>query len=92
MGIAKTIFMQVDEILTPIAIQAGALKTCSYHEHCLIDCDDHEAQRMAYAMATNAWKDGILLGPREDVMEELHDLIATTPFECSHCADMMVKD
>lgn len=92
MGRAKEFMLAADEVLAPIAIRTGALEECQIHPHCLINQWDREAESQAYAMATNAWKDGEIGGSRGDVVEALNNLISMTPDHCSHCADIMAKD
>lgn len=70
-----------------IAIEAGALKACPIHSDVTINQCNPDAERRAYAMATNKWKAGELFGDREDIMEGVKDAIDQSADECPVCSD-----
>lgn len=69
-----------------IAIEAKAIETCPVHPDVTIDQGDPEANRRAYAIATNRWKKGDLLGTREEIMAGIKDAIESSADECPACA------
>jgi len=92
MGREKEFALAVDEVLTPIAVESGALEPCHIHSHILIDQFDDVAMSRAYARATIAWKNDEIGGSREDVVEAMANLISSSPDHCTHCAHDMAKD
>jgi hypothetical protein len=48
----------IQEALIEIAREAGATVPCEVCGNCHLRSYDPEADRMAYAMTTNAWKNG----------------------------------
>ena len=49
-----------------VALQAKALKECSFpgHSDWVLDQGDEEANRLAYAIGANRWENGEIDGPR----------------------------
>lgn len=41
-----------------IAVQAGAIEECEHHPGTFITCDDDDAEKNTYALATNKIKNG----------------------------------
>ena len=74
------------EQLLEIARQAGAIincPNCSASEVCAFDKD---ADSRAYAMATNAWKEGAFRSAsREETMEEMKSVIFDANHRCPVC-------
>lgn len=72
-----------------IAVQAGALEVCPLHKDVTINRGDPEANSRAYAMATNRWKAGELLGEREDIMAGIKDALDMAADDgCPACAGL----
>jgi hypothetical protein len=68
--------------LVATAIQAGALKTCPFHSYVAVNQGDPNADKRAYAIATNMWKSSALLGEREDIMDGIKQAIDRFADEC----------
>lgn len=68
-----------------IAIEAGAISPCPLHDDIMLDQCDDEANRRAYAIATNRWKADELFGARENIMEGIKAAISDSAFDCPRC-------
>ncbi len=66
------------------ALDAGALVVCPMCDQ-LISANDEEAERMAYAVITNAWKDGVR-GFRNMERSEVMDLMKRVLQRSSYCS------
>lgn len=78
-----------------VAKQAGAVKACALHPDdfdCLLDQGDDEANRLAYAIGTNRWKDGEIDGEREEFMDAIKEAIQYAPYDCPECDRNMGRD
>jgi hypothetical protein len=76
---------QVDEIL----VRAGAVEKCPVCHDDLISAEDEDAEGMAYAMATNAWKGGergFRGMDREEVMSLVKKALVCVPVSCPRCS------
>jgi len=80
--------MPTEDDYIAIAIEAGALERCPIHPSVTIDLCDPEATNRAYAIATNRWKDGTLLGERTDVTAGIKNAIDWAADECPVCAEI----
>jgi hypothetical protein len=80
--------MPDEDAFTAVAIQAGAVKTCPLHSGVVINQGDPEADRRAYAIATNKWKEGELAGDGEDITAGIKNAIDMAADECPVCAEL----
>ncbi len=74
----------VDQILAEL----GAVAKCSVCHGFLLRTYDGDAEGMAYAMATNAWKDGqrgFRGMEREEVTSMIKKALIHTPSGCPSC-------
>jgi len=74
----------IDEILA----KSGAVEKCSICGSYMIATEDGDAEKMAYGMATNAWKDGdrgFRGMEREEVITLVNRAIVHAPSECPSC-------
>jgi hypothetical protein len=74
----------VDEILA----KCGALTKCPICQNFMVLADDKDAERMAYAVATNAWKDGargFRNMEREEVTAMIERALIHAPSKCQSC-------
>jgi hypothetical protein len=77
-----------------VALQAKALKECSFpgHSDRMLDQCDDEATRLAYAIGTNRWENGEIDGEREEFLGAIKHAIKGAPYDCPRCDRMMAKD
>jgi hypothetical protein len=77
-----------------VALQAKALKECSFpgHSDWVLDQGDDEANRLAYAIGTNRWQNGEIDGEREEFLDAIRHAIKGAPYDCPRCDRMMAKD
>jgi hypothetical protein len=77
-----------------VALQAKALKKCSFpgHSDWLLDQGDDEANRLAYVIGTNRWRNGEIDGEREEFLNAIRHAIKSAPYDCPRCDRMMAKD
>jgi hypothetical protein len=77
-----------------VALQAKALKECSFpgHSDWVLDQGDDEANRLALAIGTNRWNNGEIDGEREEFLNAIRHVIKGAPYECPRCYRMMAKD
>jgi hypothetical protein len=77
-----------------VALQAKALKECSFpgHSDWVLDQGDDEANRLALAIGTNRWNNGEIDGEREEFLNAIRHVIKGAPYECPRCDRMMAKD
>ena len=77
-----------------VALQAKALKECSFpgHSDWVLDQGDDEANRRAYAIGTNRWNNGEIDGDRDEFLTAIRHAIKGAPYECPRCDRMMAKD
>ena len=68
-----------------IAIEAGAVKVCRFHNEVTINQGDEEANRRAYAIATNKIKRGEMDYERKDLLDAVKDAIDMSADECPVC-------
>lgn len=89
MGREKDFIIAIEDVLTPLAIRAGAISECSMHLGCYFYEGGDDADRRAYAMATNAWKDGEFgSASREQVLNAMKHVIEECPSGCVACEDV----
>lgn len=68
-----------------IAVQAGAIKECENHPGTFLTLDDTDAEKKAYAMATNKIKNGEISCKREELMDAIKSAITDAGDECYSC-------
>lgn len=69
-----------------IAVQAGAIEECEYHPGTFITRDDTDAEKKAYAIATNKIKNGEISCKREELLDAIKSAIGDAGEECYSCA------
>jgi hypothetical protein len=77
-----------------VALQAKALKECSFpgHSGWVLDQGNDEANRLAYAIGTSRWENGEIGGEREQFLDAIKQAIKGAPYECPRCDRMMARD
>ncbi len=77
-----------------VALQAKALKECSFpsHSEWVLDQADEAATTLAYEIGTSRWESGEIDGEREEFLEAIKHVINTAPYECPRCDRMLAKD
>jgi hypothetical protein len=77
-----------------VALQAKALKECSFpgHSDWVLDQGDDEANRRAYAIGIDRWQNGEIDGEREEFLDAIRHAIRGAPYVCPRCDRMMAKD
>lgn len=71
------------------AVQAKATRPCPIHSEVLTNQYDDEANRRAYAIGTNLWKEGDIPCERTEFMEAIKDAIDNSADECGACTKLM---
>lgn len=69
-----------------IAVQAGAIEECEHHPGTFNARDDTDAEKQAYAIATNKIKSGEISCTREELMDAIKSAISDAGEECYSCA------
>lgn len=69
-----------------IAEQAKAISYCDDHEEIWINNEDPDANRHAYAIGTNLWKEGGMACTREEFLDAIKECIEQGADECPRCA------
>ncbi len=68
-------------------IKSGAIKPCPFHSDVMIRIDSYDAERHAYAIATNALKADGTTWLREELMPAIkQELNMAADGECPQCA------
>lgn len=81
--------MPTEDDFAAVAIQAGAIEVCPMHHDVTINRYDEDANRRAYAIATNKWKADELLGNREEIMRGVKQAIEmSADGECPACGSI----
>jgi hypothetical protein len=70
-------------------LKAGAIKACDLHGDILINMEDLDAQRLAYAIGTKMVKAGEVNATREEFMDAIKSALEDTSDECPICANYM---
>lgn len=71
-----------------ILAKAGAVEKCAICGNFMIATEDGDAEKIAYGMATNAWKDserGFRGMEREEVIALVNRAIVHAPSKCPSC-------
>jgi hypothetical protein len=92
MGQTKNEMMRIQDLealASNVLVKAGALKPCDAHEEVLIDQDDPDAVKRAYAIGTNMVKAGEVDGTREEFMDAIKSAYESSAVECYSCSKMM---
>lgn len=77
----------LEEAATTFALRAKAIAPCQWHDDVLVNQGDEDANRRAYAIATNACKSGDFTGDRADLMDAIKDAIDMSADDCGRCQD-----
>ena len=72
--------------------KTGAIRPCYIHDDILINCEDADAERMAYAIGTNMVKAGEVEGDREEFMAAIKSALQDAADECPICAKYRDED
>jgi hypothetical protein len=77
-----------------VALQASALKGCSFpgHSGWVMDQRDEEAIRRAYAIGTDRWNNGEVAGDRDEFLAAIRYAIKGAPYDCPRCDRMVAMD
>jgi hypothetical protein len=67
--------------------KANAIEACPRHSDAVIRVFDDDAERHAYAIATNALKRDGTLWQREDLMAEIKRILDEADDQCNQCAN-----
>ena len=82
----------IDELESAARIalgQARAIKVCPFHSDVIIRLGKVDAERHAYAIATNMLKNDGTMWLREDLMLAIKDALdMAADGECPHCAHL----
>ena len=76
------------ELAAHLAKDTGAILSCPVCGHYDLHAYDDDAERMTYARATEAWKDGargFRLMKREDVMQLVKSVLDDALAKCPSC-------
>jgi hypothetical protein len=96
MGSTKREMERIDgvrHIAKQIAVEAGAITICEMHDETSIDQMDDDTKNLAYAIATNKWKDGVFEGSkRSEVMDAIKYAIDDSCMSCPSCTKMFEDD
>lgn len=76
---------EVRETCEGIAIRAGAIVPCPECGNYDVSAGDADAERAAYAMATNAWKEGEIRCEREELLGVMKSVLADANHDCPDC-------
>lgn len=69
------------------ALQAGAMAPCRWHKDETIRLGDPDAEKRAFAVATNRWKKGSVPCERDEFMDILQNVLHMADEECPRCED-----
>jgi hypothetical protein len=77
-----------------VALQARALKECSFPNHSdwVLDQADEAATTLAYEIGTSRWENGEIDADRDEFLGAIKYAIKTAPYECPRCERLMAKD
>lgn len=78
---------QLDDLVLRATLKAKAVKPCHFHRDVLIYRGDPDADRHAYAIATNLWKSDGRTFDREEVTAAVKDVLdQCADGECPECS------
>lgn len=84
---------ELDGLTLRAALEAKAVQPCHFHTDVLIYHGDIDADRHAYALATNMWKADGRIFERAEVMDAVKDVfISAADGECPQCAHLLTDD
>ena len=95
MGSEKSRLLHKEELVGVAAealVRAGAAKRCCAHHEVLIRQDDHEGERLAYAVGTNMVHNGEVNGTREEFMSAIKTALHEAVDRCGICEAAFAKD
>lgn len=79
----------VEDVARVALLESGAVEVCSFHPDVTVRIGDDDAERRAYAIATNLLKREGEYWMREDVMPAIADqLVWAADDECPQCAHL----
>lgn len=82
--------MELDDAARAALAKAGAIEGCSRHPDVTIRLWDDDAERKAYAIATNSLKREGTMWQREDLMDAIKDVLdMAADGECPGCAKLL---
>lgn len=75
------------EVIDGYIRESGAVTKCNFCHNYDVWADDSDAERLAYAMVTEAWKNGEFRGDgREEIMREVKSALADVNIDCPGCS------
>jgi hypothetical protein len=77
-----------DILVSEILVKSGAVTKCQICGNYMILADDEDAEKMAYGMATNTWRDGergFRGMEREEAMGLVKRALTNAPSKCPSC-------
>lgn len=86
MGAAKREMERMDELrdhANGFLVQSNAFHECRHGT--LINSGDEDAQKLAYAIGTKSFKDGMVDGTRQELMDAIKSAIDDTGSHCAGC-------
>ncbi|MCC2524545.1 MULTISPECIES: hypothetical protein [Vibrio] len=74
-------------IAEKIALEAGAVKKCPYHEDVILEVDDLDANEKAYKKAAYMFKRGDypVFSSQRELTDEIKEIIDTASGSCYSC-------
>ena len=79
----------IEDAARRAVFQAGAVRTCKFHNDAVILIGDPDAEKRAYAIATNELKRHDEMVIREDVMAAVKHELDMAEGECHQCAALL---
>lgn len=80
---------ELDILALQAALKAKAVEPCYFHKHVLIHRGNDDADRHAYALATNAWKDDGRIFEQREVTEAVKDVfVQAADGSCPACDEL----
>jgi hypothetical protein len=79
---------EIGELALKLALEAKAVRYCDHHDGILVDRSDPDANSHAYALATNAQKDGLFSGSRDALLAAIKQTIDGGASNCPQCERM----
>ena len=81
--------MELEDAAMSAVLRAKAVRICPVHSDVWIRVGDTEAERHAYAIATNMWKADEPVSDREDLLQAVKDALdQAADGECPACANI----
>jgi len=81
--------LSLEDAAIAAALRAGAVRLCARHHDVWIRVGDPEAEKRAYAIATNMWKADDPVSDREDLMDAVKNVLEmAAEDECPTCGSI----